>query len=69
MAKPKKTLYERTQEADFRAGMYLGNYNELVESGYPEDGPKAQKLFAQCQFWLDRYNLLTSQANNRAPKQ
>ena len=68
MPAPKKTLQERILDADIRAGMYLGNYNELVESGYPEDGPKAQRLSNQCQFWLDRFHLLTNQANNPAPK-
>jgi hypothetical protein len=68
MTSPKKTLQERIAEADGRACMYLGNYNELIEGGYPEDGPKAQKLYSQSQFWLDRYNLLTNQGDRRAQK-
>ncbi len=55
----KKTLNERILEADFWGNKYLGDFNELVESGYPESGSKAQKLYGKGQFWLDRYNLLT----------
>lgn len=57
--KPKKSLQERIVEADTFGNMYLGNFNELIESGYPENGPKAQALYKKGQFWLDRYNKLT----------
>jgi hypothetical protein len=43
-------------EADMRAQMYLGRFNALVESGYPESGPKAEALYRKAQFWLDRLN-------------
>lgn len=58
-SKSKKTLRERINEADFWGNKYLGDFNELVESGYPESGPKAQTLYRKGQFWLDRYNKLT----------
>jgi hypothetical protein len=43
-------------EADLRAQKYLGDFNALVESGYPESGPKAEALYRKAQFWLDRLN-------------
>lgn len=55
----KKPLSERIARADELAGRYLGNYNELIESGVSETSPRAQKLFDKCQYWLDRYNLLS----------
>ena len=65
MAKPKKSLYERTLDAESRAGMYLGNANEAAERG---DHAKAEKLYALSQFWLDRYNLLSGNGDRRRPK-
>ena len=64
----KKTLAERIDEADHFGNRYLGDYNELIESGYPESGPKAQKLYAKGQFWLDRYNYLTGNGDRPPPK-
>lgn len=54
-----KSLNDRILEADFWGNKYLGDFNELVESGYPENGPKAEELYRKGQFWLDRYNKLT----------
>ncbi len=59
MAKPKKSLAARIQEADVRGGMYLGNANEADERG---DKALAEKLYAKGQFWLDRYNKLAGNA-------
>ena len=61
----KKPLADRIQDADTKAGMYLGNANEAEEKGNYE---KARKLMEKSQFWLDRYNLLTSQGDRAAPK-
>jgi hypothetical protein len=66
---PAKSLKERILDADVRASTYLGDYNELVERGYPESGPKAQTLFRKAQFWLDRHTLLTNQGDKPAPKE
>jgi len=65
MTKPRKTLQERILDADIRAGMYLGNANEAYERG---DAAHGDALYAKSQFWLDRLNLLTNQADKRAPK-
>lgn len=62
---PKKSLYERTLEADIRAGMYLGNANEAEERG---DYALAEKLHAKSQFWHSRYITLSGQANHRGPR-
>ena len=59
MKKSKKTLSERIDQADHFGNRYLGDFNELVESGYPENGPKAQALYKKGQYWLDQYNYLT----------
>lgn len=61
----KKSLSERILEADSYASMYLGNANEAEEKG---DYEKAQKLMNKCQYWHDRYILLTNQSNKAAPK-
>ena len=62
---PKKSLYERTLDADIRSGMYLGNANEAAERG---DYELAERLHAKSQFWLDRYILLSNQANKKGPR-
>lgn len=48
-------------EADMQAGRYLGDYNERVERAGYEDRV-AERLYAKCQFWLDRYNKITGNA-------
>lgn len=53
---------EKIAHADHLASKYLGDFNELVESGYPENGPKAERLYAKAQYWLDRLNKLTKDA-------
>jgi hypothetical protein len=64
--RPKKTLYERTQEADVRAGTYLADANEASEAG---KHALATKLYDKAQFWLDRYNLLSGNGNgNNRPR-
>lgn len=65
MAKPKKSLRERIQDADVRSGMYLGNANEASEAG---NQALADKLYAKSQFWLDRYNHLVGNGERRRPK-
>lgn len=65
---PKNTLAQRIARADELAGRYLGNYNELIESGVAENDPRAEKLFGKAQFWLDRYNLLINDGDRPAPK-
>lgn len=65
---PKRSLAERIANADALAGRYLGNYNELIESGVSESDPRAEKLFNKSQFWLDRYNLLLNNGDRPAPK-
>lgn len=49
---------EKTLRADHFAQRYLGDFNERVERLGYEDAT-AQRLYAKCQFWLDRYNKLT----------
>jgi hypothetical protein len=51
-----KTLNQKIAEADHFASLYLGNANEAAEKGCSK---KAEKLYAKCQFWLDRLNKLT----------
>jgi uncharacterized protein HemY len=51
----KKSLHERTLDAEHRASAYLGDANEASERG---DHEKAERLYSKCQFWLDRYNKL-----------
>jgi hypothetical protein len=65
MAAPKRPLSQRILEAEDKAAMYLGNYNEAAESGQHE---KAAKLYDKAQFWLDRFNLLSRQGDRPAPK-
>lgn len=62
MAKAKKTLEERIADADMLASRYLGDFNRLIESGYPEGGARAQRLLGKSQYWHDRYSTLTGQA-------
>ena len=54
-----KTLAERTLEAEHFANRYLGDANEADERG---NKGKAERLYAKCQFWLDRYNKLAGNA-------
>lgn len=51
----KKTLKERTIEADERGSRYLADANEAAERG---DHAEAEKLYEKGQYWLDRYNKL-----------
>lgn len=55
--KVKGTLAEQIAQADDFASRALGNFNELDERGLG-DTPKAQKLLARSQHWLDRSNKL-----------
>jgi len=59
MTKAKKSLYERTLDAEIRCGMYKADANEAAERG---DHVKAERLYEKCQFWLDRYNKLAGNA-------
>lgn len=43
-------------EADHKAQQWLGRFNALIESGYPEDGPRAEAIYRKAQYWLDRLN-------------
>lgn len=65
MPEPKRPLSERIADADARASMYLGNANEAEERG---DFARAERLREKCQFWMDRYTLLTNQDNRPAPR-
>jgi hypothetical protein len=55
MSKSKKSLRERTIDAEVMASRYLADANEAAEQGNKK---KEEKLLAKCQFWLDRYNKL-----------
>lgn len=55
MARTLKPLNERITNADARGSAYLADANLADERG---DKVKAEKLYAKCQFWLDRSNML-----------
>ena len=61
----KRPLKERILQADILAGRYLGNANEAAEKGELE---KCARLYDKSQFWLDRFNLLTNQADKKAKR-
>lgn len=51
--------HQKVLEADERANRYLGDAREAEEAG--QNG-KAERLYAKCGFWMDRYNRLTGRA-------
>ena len=55
----KATKSERTLKAEHLASRYLGDANEAAEAG---NHAKAERLYAQSQIWLDRYNILAGNA-------
>lgn len=48
------------EEAEWRAGKYLGDANEALERGDPV---KADRLFQKAQYWHDRANALLGQGS------
>jgi len=56
-----QSAYDKMLNAEIKAGMYLGNYNERIERIGREDAIAA-RLYAKAQFWLDRYNKLAGNA-------
>lgn len=65
MTAPKQTLRQRIDRADELALRYLGDANEAAEAGKTE---LAEGLYQKSQYWLDRFNLLTSQGERPAPR-
>ena len=55
----RKSLYERTIDAEERSNRWLADGNEAEERG---DTTKADQCFEKSQFWLDRYNRLAGNA-------
>jgi hypothetical protein len=62
---PAKPLAERTLDAEARASQWLADGNAAAEAGCTV---KAERCFQKAQFWLDRANLLTNQAERQAPE-
>lgn len=54
-----KSLKDKTIEAEERGSRYLADANEQAERGNKD---KAEKLYEQAQYWLDRYNDLSGNA-------
>lgn len=54
--KNKKSLQERTLDAEEKASMHLADANEAAEKGNMK---LAERLYEKAQFWLDRYNKLS----------
>ena len=61
----KKTLAERILDAETRGSQWLADGNEAQEAGRFEE---AERCSSKAQFWLDRANLLSGQAERPAPK-
>jgi hypothetical protein len=61
----KKTLQERTLEAETRGNKWLADGNEASERG---NTARAEQCYAKGQYWLDRYNLLAGNAEGPPPK-
>ena len=60
----KRPLHIRKLEAESRANCFLASANEAEERG---DHERASRLWAKCQFWLDRMNLLSNDGDH-APR-
>jgi len=54
----KKTMHEKSVEAETKAAMYLGNANEAAEQGC-----KSQHLYDLAQKWLDIANKFKGQGS------
>lgn len=59
-----RSLQDRITDADVRASTWLADANEARERGKTE---LADRLYQKVQFWKDRYNLLTNQAEFSGP--
>lgn len=60
---PTQSLAERALDAETRSGQWLADGNKAAESGRIV---KAERCFQKAQFWLDRANLLSNQAERPA---
>lgn len=63
---PVKPLDQRALEAEARASQWLADGNQAREAGRTV---KAERCFQKAQFWLDRANLLSDQAERPGPAQ
>jgi cytochrome c peroxidase len=63
---PVKPLDQRALEAETRASQWLADGNQAREAGRTV---KAERCFQKAQFWLDRANLLSDQAERPGPAQ
>ncbi|SDJ19844.1 hypothetical protein SAMN05216605_12340 [Pseudomonas abietaniphila] len=63
---PVKPLDQRALEAETRASLWLADGNQAREAGRTV---KAERCFQKAQFWLDRANLLSDQAERPGPAQ
>lgn len=62
---PSRSVEERALEAETKANQWLADGNDALESG---NQGKADRCFDKAQFWLDRANLLSGQADRNAPR-
>ncbi|MFL6970075.1 hypothetical protein ACJ6X8_27985 [Pseudomonas alvandae] len=60
------SLAERALEAEAKASQWLADGNQAQEAGRTV---KAERCFQKAQFWLDRANLLSGQAERQGPAQ
>jgi hypothetical protein len=65
MAAPKKPLRQRIADADALCNRWLADGNAYAEAGRDV---LADKCYTRAQYWKDRYNLLTNQAEKAAPR-
>lgn len=63
---PVTPLAERVLEAEAKASQWLADGNQAQEAGRTV---KAERCFQKAQFWLDRANLLSDQADRAGPAQ
>lgn len=65
MVKPTKSLEERIADAESLFAYHVGDAHQAEECG---DLAKAKKFRHKSKFWLDRYDLLSRQANRIEPR-
>lgn len=63
---PVRPLAERVLDAEAKASQWLADGNQAQEAGHTV---KAERCFQKAQFWLDRANLLSHQADRPGPAQ
>lgn len=61
-----RSLHDRILDAEERGNRWLADGNEARERG---DMKRANECYEKGQFWLDRFNLLTSRAEHAGPKE